>query len=90
MSVTINGEIFPIFLQDSEAFIKDRYCLEKFTIPALCTFDLKKQSKADVIELKKYNVKPLNGEGDNEDVYVTFTKENDYKSNPLEGSEIIV
>jgi hypothetical protein len=90
MSVIINGERFPIFLQDSETSIKDRYCLEKFTIPALCTFEVKKQSKTDVIDRKKYNVKPLNGEGDNEDIYVTFTKENDYKINPLEGSEVTV
>ncbi len=90
MSVNINGEKFPIFLQDSEISIKDRYCLEKFTIPALCTFELKKQSKADIIEQKKYNVKPLNEEENSEDIYVTFTKENDYKVNPLEGSDITV
>jgi hypothetical protein len=90
MSVTINGKIFPIFLQDSEYSIKDRYCLENYTIPALCTFELKKQSKADIIEQKKYNVKPLNEEGNSQDLYVTFTKENDYKVNPLEGSEITV
>lgn len=84
MSVIINGNNFPIFLQDSELSIKDRYCLEQFTIPAMCTFKLKKQSKADIIETKKYNVKGLN------EVVVTFTKENDYKVNPLEGSEITV
>jgi len=88
MSVIINGEQFPIFLQDSETSIKDRYCLEKFTIPALCTFEIKKKDSTSIIEQKNYKVKSLIKEGDSEDINITFIRENDYIINPLEGATI--
>jgi hypothetical protein len=90
MSVIINGEQFPIFLQDSETSIKDRYCIENFTIPALCTFDIKRKESINIIERKKYKVKSLIKEGDTEDIDVVFIRENDYVLNPLEGAIIIV
>ena len=65
MSVIINGEIFPIFLQDSEASIKDRYCLDKFTIPALCTFELKKQNKQKQADCSGYPASKLRREINN-------------------------
>jgi hypothetical protein len=77
MSVKINGEEFKIYLQDTLDTIKERYCLEKETIPKLCYMNIIKQNNISIFESKKVGSTVL-----------SILKENAYDTNPLEGAEI--
>jgi hypothetical protein len=77
MSVNINGEEFKIYLQDTIDTIKERYCLEKETIPKLCYMNITKQNNVSVFQSKKVGSTTL-----------SILKENVYDVNPLEGAEI--
>jgi hypothetical protein len=77
MSVTINGNPFPLFLQDSEETLKDRYCLQNDIIPKLCSFNIIRKDQNDIVETKSYN-----------NVKYTLLKEKSYSLNSLEGSTI--
>ncbi len=77
MSVNINGEEFKIYLQDTIDTIKERYCLEKETIPKLCYMNITKQNNVSVFQSKKVG-----------STTVSILKENAYDVNPLEGAKI--
>ena len=77
MSVKINDEEFKIYLQDTIDSIKDRYCLEKETIPKLCYMNIKKQNNISSFENKKIG-----------STNISILKENAYDVNPLERAEL--
>jgi hypothetical protein len=78
MSVKINNDVFPIFSQDTESTIKNRYCLNNDTLPRFCVFKINYKKKDKVTNTLEHDGVTLN-----------ITSESEYKVNPLEGSDII-
>ena len=78
MSVKINNEIFPIFSQDTETTVKNRYCLENDTLPRFCVFKIQSNKKDKITDTFNYN-----------GVKTDIVSESEYKVNSLEGSDII-